>query len=181
MTRNVFVGMGLAVSLVSWAEAGAGAQSGAQSAAQGAAGGKTTTVTGCLAKGADASSYMLNNAMPAGAAKDESSKQPSKGSEAKSYHVMAKESSLKLADHVGHTVTITGTVDDMAGGSGAGSSKAGAAGSTGGASGSSAGGAGSTGGAAGGSAAGKSGASKTGSMPHLMATSMKHVAATCTQ
>jgi hypothetical protein len=177
MTTNVFVAMGLAVSLVSWAEAGAGAQSGAQ----GAAGGKTTTVTGCLAKGADASSYMLNNAMPAGAAKDESSKQPSKGSEAKSYQVMAKESSLKLADHVGHTVTITGTVDEMAGGSGAGSSKAGAAGSTGGASGSSAGGAGSTGGAAAGSAAAKSGASKTGSMPHLMATSMKHVATTCTQ
>ena len=191
MRTNVFVGMGLAVSLVSWAEGGAGAQS----AAQGAAGGKTTTVTGCLAKGADASSYMLNNAMPAGAAKEESSKQPSKGSEAKSYQVMAKESSLKLADHVGHTVTITGTVDDMASGSGAGSSKAGAAGSTGGASGSSAGGAGSTGGASGssaggagstggaasGSAAGKSGASKTGSMPHLMATSMKHVAATCTQ
>lgn len=156
MKRQLFVYFGLVVSLASWA--GAGAQ--AQGATQDAKKGKPTTVTGCLAKGTDASSYVLNDAMPGAAAKEQS-KEASKSAEMRSYHVMAKDSSLKLADHVGHKVTLTGTVGEMGGESATGTPKTGAVGSTGGAAGATAGG-------------------KGASMPHLTVTSMKHVAATCT-
>ena len=167
MTRQSLVGLALAVSLVSLGAHSAGAQSASQEAKGGAAkGGKTTTVTGCLAKGTDASSFMLNDAMPATAAKEQS-KEASKSADMRSYHVMAGDSSLKLADHVGHRVTLTGTVEEMAGGSAAGTSKSGA-GAT-------------TGGSAGTGAAASTGGAKAGSMAHLNVTSMKHVSATCTQ
>lgn len=174
MKRQVFVWMGLAVALVAWTS-----PAGAQGASQGAAGAKTTTVTGCLAKGTDASTYTLTETAHASAGKEQSKPAPT-SSAAKRYQVMAKESSLKLTDHVGHTVTITGTVEEM-GGSTTGAAKGGGTGSTGGASGSAAGAVGSTGGASGASGTPKAGSGKAGSMPHLMATSMKHVSPTCTQ
>ena len=177
MTRQSLVGLGLAVSLVSWAVQGVGAQGASQDAKGTAAkGGKTMTLTGCLAKGSDASSFMLNDAMPATAAKEQS-KETSKSADMKSYHVMTKDSALKLADHVGHRVTLTGTVDEMAGSSAAGSATSSAGGRTG-----SAAGTGAAGGTtASGTTAGGTGAAKGGSMAHLTVTSMKHVAATCTQ
>ena len=83
-------------------------------------------MTGCLAKGADASSFTLSDAMPATADKEQSKEAP-KSAEMKSYQVVVKDTSLKLADHVGHKVTLTGTVDESA----AGAPKAGAPGATG--------------------------------------------------
>jgi hypothetical protein len=122
-----------------------------QAASQDAQKGKAMTVTGCLAKGADATSFMLSDAMPEAAAKEQS-KDAAKSGDKRSYHVTA-EPSVKLTDHVGHTVTLTGTVAEGAGGG----AKAGATGGTG------------TSGTAG----------KAGAMSHLTVTSMKHVAGTC--
>jgi hypothetical protein len=144
MKRQLLVCIGLAVSLVAGANAAMLAQAASQDAKA-----KTTTVTGCLAKGTDATSYLLNDAMPASAVKEQSKEAP-KSAEMRSYHVVAKESSLKLADHVGHKVTLTGAVEDMASTAKTETPKSGAA------------------------AGGK------GAMPHLNVTSMKHVAATCT-
>ena len=147
MKRELLVGVCLVVAVGSWAGYDVQAQAAAQDSKA-----KTTSVTGCLAKGTDASSYMLNDAMPATAAK-EGSKESAKSAEMKSYVVMAKDASLKLDSHVGHKVTLTGTVEEMAFSPAPGGAKPGAAAGT----------------------AGKAGAS-----PHLMVTSMKHVAATCT-
>jgi hypothetical protein len=55
---------------------------------------KTRTLTGCLQKGDDANEYKLTTA---------------KGS---TWEI--KSDSLKLGDHVGHTVTITGVVSNAA-------------------------------------------------------------------
>ena len=65
MKRQEFVGIGLVIALVSWAGNGIQAQGAAQDAK-----GKTTTVTGCLAKGADATTFTLSDAMPATADKE---------------------------------------------------------------------------------------------------------------
>lgn len=154
MKRQLLMCVGLVVSLLAWASSGAQAQY-----SQDAKKGKTTTVTGCLAKGTDANSYVLRDAMPAAAAKEQS-KETSTSADKKSYHVMAKEASVKLADHVGHKVTLTGMVEEKGAGSTAGTPKPGTTG---------------TAGTAGATAEGKAGA-----MPHLTVTSMKHVAATCT-
>jgi hypothetical protein len=147
MKRQLLVCIGLGVSLVAWANAGILAQGASQDAKA-----KTTTVTGCLAKGTDATSYLLRDATPAApaAAAKEPSKEAPKSAEMKSYHVVAKESSLKLADHVGHKVTLTGSVEDMAFVPKGETPKAGAS------------------------------AGAKGSMQHLNVTAMKHVAATCT-
>jgi hypothetical protein len=145
MKRQEFVGLGLVVALVSWAGTGLQAQGASQDAK-----GKTTTVTGCLAKGADATTFTLSDAMPASADKEQS-KEAAKSSEKRSYLVMAKDSALKLADHVGHKVTLTGTVDESAGGA----PKAGAPAAT-----------------------GTSG--KAGAMPNLSVTELKMVSPSCT-
>jgi hypothetical protein len=73
---------------------------------------KSMTMTGCLAKGADADGFMLNNAMAAGTAKDMAKDKPGAMAEKKSYHVMAS-GDVKLAPHVGHQVELTGHVDMM--------------------------------------------------------------------
>ena len=86
-----------------------------------------------------------------GAAEKEQSKEAPKSTEMRSYRVSAPES-LKLEGHVGHRITLTGTVEEAA----AGSATPGAAG---------------TAGTAGG---GKPTAT-------LAATSMKHISPTCTQ
>jgi hypothetical protein len=141
-----FMSLGVALSIVVCAAAVAAAQAPAQDAQKA----KTVTVTGCLAKGADATSFTLNDAMP-GAAEKEQSKEAPKSTEMRSYRVSAPES-LKLEGHVGHRITLTGTVEEAA----AGSATPGAAG---------------TAGTAGG---GKPTAT-------LAATSMKHISPTCTQ
>jgi hypothetical protein len=141
-----FMSLGVGVSIVACAAAVAAAQAPAQDAQKA----KTVTVTGCLAAGADAKSFTLNDAMPAAADK-EGSKEAPKSSEMRSYRVAAAES-LKLENHVGHKITLTGTVEETT----AETAKPGAAGTT---------------GTAGG---GKPTAS-------LTATSMKHIAPTCTQ
>jgi hypothetical protein len=151
MKRELFVGLGLAVAL-GWAGQNVSAQFATPDTK-----GKTTTVTGCLAKGADATTYTLSDATPAAAAATAAKEQPkdaAKSAEAKSYTVMAKDSSLKLADHVGHRVTLTGTVEEMAFSPKADAAKPGAPGT--------------------------SGAAKPAATTHLMVTSMKHVAPTCT-
>jgi hypothetical protein len=148
MKRQLFVGVGLVVALGSWASYDVQAQATAQDAKA-----KATTVTGCLAKGTDSTSYVLNDAMPATAASKEASKETAKSAEMKSYVVMVKDASLKLDNHVGHKVTLTGTVEEMAFSPAPGGAKPSATAGT----------------------AGKAGASQ-----HLMVTSMKHVAATCT-
>ena len=185
MKRQLLVCIGVAA-VVSSAGLMAQAQGASQAGTQGAKGGSSTTLTGCLAKGGDATSFVLNDAMPAAAAGKEQSKEAAKSTAKRSYQVMASESSLKLADHVGHTVTLTGTVDTMAGGasaSGSGAAKGSGSGAATGAGGSSAGAGGSSAGAAGSSAgaAGSSAGGKAGAMPHFMVTSMKHVSTTCTQ
>ena len=110
MQRQKLVGLGLAVALASWAGTGMQAQGAPQDAKA-----KTTMVTGCLAKGADATTFTLSDAMPATADKEQSKEAP-KSAEARSYLVVVKDTSLKLESHVGHKVTLTGTVDESAGG-----------------------------------------------------------------
>ena len=144
MKRQVFVGLGLVVALVSWAGSGIQAQDASQDAKA-----KTTSVTGCLAKGADATTFTLSDAMPATADKEQS-KEAATSSEKKTYAVVVKDTSLKLADHVGHKVTLTGTIEESA----AGAPKAGA------------------------EATGTSG--KGGVMPNLSVTALKMVAPSCT-
>ena len=141
MKRLMYLGLG--VSIVACAVAVAGAQPPAQDAQKA----KTVTLTGCLAAGADAKSFTLSDAIPATAEKEQSKEAP-KSSEMRSYRVTAGESSLKLADHVGHRVTLTGTVAEK---------EAGAAGTAG--------------------TAGTTGKP----MASLTATSLKHVAPSCTQ
>jgi hypothetical protein len=137
--------LGVGVSIVACAAAVAAAQAPAQDAQKG----KTVTVTGCLAAGADAKSFTLNDATP-GTADKEQSKEAPKSSEMRSYRVTADES-LKLESHVGHRVTLTGTVDEAS----AGAAAPGAAGT-----------------------AGTAGGGKPAA--NLTATSMKHVSPTCT-
>ena len=146
MKRQDFVGLGLVVALVSWAGSGIQAQDASQDAKA-----KTKSLTGCLAKGADATTFTLSDAMPA-TASSEQSKESATSSEKRTYAVVVKDTSLKLADHVGHKVTLTGTIDESA----AGAPKAGAApGAT-----------GTTG--------------KGGAMPNLSVTALKMVAPSCT-
>jgi hypothetical protein len=149
MKRQLLVCFGLAV-CVAWAIPGVRAQGASQDAQKG----KATTVTGCLEKGADANSFVLREM-----ASDEAAKGAAAGAAgsaaAKSYHVTTSDASLKLAGHVGHRVSLTGTVEEMAGKSAAGA-QPGTAGTTG--------------------TAGAKAAS-----PHLTVTSMKHIAPTCTQ
>jgi len=142
--------LGVGVSVVVCAVAAVGAQA---PAPQDASKAKTVSVTGCLAAGADAKTFTLSDAMPAAAAKEQSKEAP-KASEMKTYRVTAGDSSLKLADHVGHRVTITGTVEEQTA-----SATPGPAGAP---------------GAAGTSGGGKPTAS-------LNASAMKHVSPTCTQ
>ena len=97
---------------------------GASKPAQETSKGKSLQLTGCLEKGADAGSFMLNAATEPSAAKE-----TSKAAESKNYHVMTKDASLALDKHVGHTVQITGTIDPSA--MGAAKSAPGATGTTG--------------------------------------------------
>ena len=145
MKRQDFVGVGLVVALVAWAGIGVQAQGASQDAK-----GKTATVTGCLAKGADATTFTLRDAMPATADKEQS-KEAAKSSEMRTYAVVVKDTSLKLADHVGHKVTLTGTIEESA----AAAPKPGAPEPTG-------------------------TAGKGGSMPNLSVTALKMVAPSCT-
>lgn len=142
--------LGVGVSVVACAVAAVGAQA---PAAQDASKSKTVSITGCLAAGADAKTFTLSDAMPAAAAKEQS-KEAAKASEMKSYRVTAGDSSLKLTDHVGHRVTITGTVEEQT----ASAATPGAPGAPG--------------------TAGTTGTGKP--MASLNATAMKHVAPTCT-
>ncbi len=73
----------------------------------------SVTMSGCLAKGATADSFVLNNAMMAGAGKEMAKDKPGAMADKKSYQVMASEG-VKLAPHVGHQVELTGHVDAMA-------------------------------------------------------------------
>jgi hypothetical protein len=107
MKRLMCLGVGLAV--FAFVAATAAAQAPAQDTQKG----KTVSVTGCLAAGADAKSFTLNDAMPATAEKEQSKEAP-KSSEMKTYKVTADES-LKLTGHVGHKVTLTGTIEEGAG------------------------------------------------------------------
>ena len=109
-----FMSFGVGMSIVACAAAVAAAQAPAQAPAQDAQKAKTVTVTGCLAKGADAKSFTLNDAMPAAAEKEQSKEAP-KSSEMRSYRVSAAES-LKLENHVGHRITLTGTVEEATAG-----------------------------------------------------------------
>jgi hypothetical protein len=120
MKRLICVGVGVSV-FAFVAAAGA-----AQAPSQDAQKAKTVSITGCLAAGADAKSFTLNDAMPAAAAKEQSKEAP-KSSEMKSYRVTADES-LKLTSHVGHKFTLTWTVDEAA----TGAATPGAAGTSGG-------------------------------------------------
>ena len=149
MKRLMCLGVGVAI--VACAAAIAGAQAPAQDTQKA----KTVSMTGCLAAGADAKTFTLGDAMPAAAAKEESKDAPKSG-EMRSFRVTAGESSIKLADHVGHKVTLTGTVDEKTTASAAGAGTPGAAGT------------------AGSTAAGKP-------MANLTVTAVKHVSPTCTQ
>ena len=102
--------LGVGISIVACAAAVAAAQAPPKEDQKA----KAVTVTGCLAKGADATSFILNDATP-GAADKEQSKEAPKSSEMKSYRVTAAES-LKLESHVGHRITLTGTVDETTAG-----------------------------------------------------------------
>ena len=85
---------------------------------------KTVQLTGCLEKGTDANTFVLNNAMPATGGKEQS-KEQSKHADMKSYQLVPAET-VTLAEHVGHNIQVTGQVDSTAGGT----AKSGAGGST---------------------------------------------------
>ena len=104
-----FMCLGVGVAVFAFVAATAAAQAPAQDTQKA----KTVSVTGCLAAGADAKSFTLNDAMPAAAEKEQSKEAP-KSSEMKSYKVTADDS-LKLTSHVGHKVTLTGTIGESAG------------------------------------------------------------------
>ena len=104
-----FMCLGVGVAVFAFVAATAAAQAPAQDTQKA----KTVSVTGCLAAGADAKSFTLNDAMPAAAEKEQSKEAPKSG-EMKSYKVTADES-LKLTSHVGHKVTLTGTIGESAG------------------------------------------------------------------
>ena len=70
---------------------------GADAATRKAVGG-SKTLTGCLQKGAEADTYMLTN-VSGGPAADN-----------KEWELMGAPASLKMADHVGHKISVTGTV-----------------------------------------------------------------------
>ena len=128
-------------------------------------------LTGCLAKGTEANSFVLNNATQASTAAGESGKSAA----TRSYHLTAKED-LKLAGHVGHRVEITGTTSATAAASTGAKTGATAAGTGAG----SATRGGPTGSGAGaGAAAGSGAGAKAGEMQHVTVTGMKHIAATC--
>lgn len=105
-----FMCLGVGVSVVAFLTAPVSAQAPSQDAQKA----KTVSVTGCLAAGADAKTFTLNDAMPAAAEKEQSKEAP-KSSEMKSYRVTASEASLNLANHVGHKVTLTGNIEEKAG------------------------------------------------------------------
>lgn len=118
MKRLMSLGLGMSI-VVCAAAVGA-----AQAPAQEAHKGKTVMLTGCLAKGADAKSFTLNDAMPAA---DKESKEAPKSSEMRSYRVTGDES-LKLQNHVGHKVTLAGTVEEKSAGTAGTAGTSGAAG-----------------------------------------------------
>jgi|ERR671913_513600 hypothetical protein len=144
---------GALASLVAWAGAPAQAQ---QTQAQDSKG-KTITLTGCLAKGDTADSFMLNKATMSGekatAAGASGEKTGTKDAQGAAYHLTPGKVQ-KMEAHVGHTVEITGTIDAT-------QSKSGASGTSG------------TSGAAGSASTSKP------AMQHVTVTGMKHVAATC--
>ena len=134
--------------------------------------GKTMQLTGCLGKGADANSFVLSNAMAstgAAMAGKDAKADASMHADMKSYRVTAKED-LKLTGHVGHKIEVTGQVDSSAAGSsGMGSGAAGSMGSA---------KTGETGAGKPGTGA-SAGMGKSGAMPHLTVTAMKHISPTC--
>jgi hypothetical protein len=71
---------------------------------------KTMQLTGCLAKGTDAGSFVLNDATPATTGKEET--KTAAKAETKSYHLMPKDT-VKLDAHVGHRIEVT--VEEAAG------------------------------------------------------------------
>jgi len=178
--KKLMMVAGTLAAVAAWSAApvqGQGASTPAQDtkAAQGMkapdAKGKTMQLTGCLGKGADANSFVLSDAMAstgaAMAGKDKAD--ASMHADMKSYRVTAKED-LKLTGHVGHKIEVTGQVDSSAAGSsGMGSGAAGSMGSA---------KTGDTGAAKPGTGASAS-MGKSGAMPHLMVTSMKHISPTC--
>ena len=136
---------------VSVVAAAVAAHAQAPAPAQDAQKAKTVSITGCLSAGADAKTFTLSDAMPATADKEQSKEAP-KAADMKSYRVTVGESSVKLTDHVGHKVTLTGTVEETTTAAAGGAGTPGAAGTTGGAK----------------------------PMPSLTVTAMKHIAPTCT-
>lgn len=164
MKRLIIAG-GLA-SLVAWA--GAPAQAGQQTQD---AKGKTVTLTGCLAKGDTAGTFMLNKAtmgVDKGAATGATGatgaggasgttgageKAGAKDAQSATYHLMPGKVE-KMEAHVGHTVQITGTMEAMDksksyGGSGSTTTGTGAA------------------------------AKEKPAMQHVTVTGMKHISGTC--
>jgi hypothetical protein len=157
MKRSLILGLG--VSIVTCAAAVAAPQDAAQDAKKG----KTVTITGCLAAGPDAKIFVLNDALPEAAAKAEPSAVAGKSTEMKSYQVMLGEPTLKLTDHVGHKVTLTGTVEDKMADAGAPAPGA------------------PTPGAPPPAATGTAGTAGAGKLANFTVTGIKHVATSCTQ
>jgi hypothetical protein len=73
---------------------------------------KKVMLTGCLAKGDDPGTFVLNNATMAGE-KVGTTGEAAKPAAGKSYHI-APGTVAKMEAHVGHQVEITGTLDPMA-------------------------------------------------------------------
>jgi len=95
MKRFLSLGMGLACAVLI---------TGSIQASQEKKSGDAVTVTGCLEKGGDANTFKLTHtADDAGAA--------TKAAEAMKpdYELIGAPASLKLSEHVGHKVTVTGT------------------------------------------------------------------------
>lgn len=103
MKRGLTVAAGVVAMLIAGAHLTLQAQGAAGAQGAQASKAKTMQLTGCLAKGPDASSYVLNNATPVeAAAKDEAKAKAA----AKSYHV-TPAATVKLDAHVGHRVELT--------------------------------------------------------------------------
>src|SRR5436190_20093628 len=83
--------------MCSLAVAGAFMAAGASAATKKATGG-SKTLTGCLQKGPDADTFLLTN-VTGGAAADN-----------KEWELIGAPATLKMADHVGHKISVTGSV-----------------------------------------------------------------------
>jgi hypothetical protein len=73
------------------------------------------TVTGCLKAGTEANTFVLNNISTSGSAtagSTGSERNPTEMARADMSYILTADRDVKLSDHVGHRIEVTGMLDD---------------------------------------------------------------------